>query len=503
MKSKSLSTLGYLMEQLNIPTVYIASALHVDASLVSKWKTGSRTLSSKSVYFDDIIQCLMKKNKHAEYCQLKSVLTDLFPQETMDDTVQMEQLLRKALVSNLPRRTPDENNRILDLSSIPVAIYDSNSGRREAVSRMLEYAEAMNEPGEFFFLDMGDYTWLLEDVTYYQEFTARVLALLHKGFHVRIIIHYNSYREYFSRLFSACSSLIFNRNMEWFCYQSYDEQIIQPSFFLLNHAISLLGLSSENADSITMVFTEHTQIIHHEIYIQQVLQKSRNLFSNHSMDNLNSILQLSDNFHLTGAMYAFLPAPVFIFAKKKLLQEILEDNQISRQKICSYLELNRKLKKLIYDVESVTPQKPFIYLFQLEEMVRRATTAPFISRSLSLLDGTTIHVTKQQYARMLKDLANDVICYPHIQLYLVSEKDNISLPSINCWCRKNCWMVQMDKLGLRLSEELSMVNAAATTLSQCIRQLPPQRRERKYIFGFLLNLIEELETTNSSTENNF
>lgn len=54
-------------------------------------------------------------------------------------------------------------------------------------------------------------------------------------------------------------------------------------------------------------------------------------------------------------------------------------------------------------------------------------------------------------------------------------------------------MVQMDKHGLRLSEELSMVEAAASTLFQCIRQLPPQRRERKYIFGFLLNLIEELE----------
>ena len=196
---------------------------------------------------------------------------------------------------------------------------------------------------------------------------------------------------------------------------------------------------------------------------------------------------------MRGAMYAFLPAPVFIFSKKELLREILEYNQIPEPKIQSYLDLNTRLKKQIYDVESAVPHEPFIYLFQMEKMVQRATTAPFISRSLSLLEGKTIQITKQQYAQMLKDLADDVIRYPHIQLYLVSEKDNISLPSINCWCKKNCWMVQMDKHGLRFSEELSMVEAAASTLFQCIRQLPPQRRERKYIFGFLLNLIEELE----------
>lgn len=38
MKQKSLSTLGYIMEQLNLPTVYMAQSVHVDASLVSKWK---------------------------------------------------------------------------------------------------------------------------------------------------------------------------------------------------------------------------------------------------------------------------------------------------------------------------------------------------------------------------------------------------------------------------------------------------------------------------------
>ena len=63
------------MEQLNLPTVYMAQSVHVDASLVSKWKTGRRTLSSRSVYFDDIIQCLMAEGEKSEYRLLKRAST--------------------------------------------------------------------------------------------------------------------------------------------------------------------------------------------------------------------------------------------------------------------------------------------------------------------------------------------------------------------------------------------------------------------------------------------
>ena len=124
----------------------------------------------------------------------------------------------------------------------------------------------MTVPGEFIFLDMGNYSWLLEDPVYYTLFTARILTLLHRGFHAKFIIHYASCNGYFTQLFHDCSSLIFNWNMEWLCYRYYDEQIR------------------------------------------------------------------------------------------------------------SYLDLNARLKKQIYDVEAAVPHEPFIYLFQMEKMVQRAST---------------------------------------------------------------------------------------------------------------------------------
>ena len=45
MTERKLSTLGYLMDRLGLSTAALARRLHVDASLVSKWRSGSRRLS--------------------------------------------------------------------------------------------------------------------------------------------------------------------------------------------------------------------------------------------------------------------------------------------------------------------------------------------------------------------------------------------------------------------------------------------------------------------------
>lgn len=80
-----------------------------------------------------------------------------------------------------------------------------------------------------------------------------------------------------------------------------------------------------------------------------------------------------------------------------------------------------------------------------------------------------------------------------MQIVLVSQKDSINLPAINCWCKQNMWILQMDKQGFRLSEEISIVNAASTLLERCVRKVPPERKEKSSVIKYLLTLAKELE----------
>ena len=102
-------------------------------------------------------------------------------------------------------------------------------------------------------------------------------------------------------------------------------------------------------------------------------------------------------------------------------------------------------------------------------------------------------MTKRQIAQEIRHVAQELMQYPRMHIVLASEKDNIRLPSINCWCKQNQWMVQMNREGFRLSDEISIVNAAASALENCVRRVPPARKEKQAVYRFLLDLAEELD----------
>ena len=484
------------MEYLNIQTVSMSRTLHVDASLVSKWKSGDRVLSPKSIYFDDIIDYFLKEDKKTNHSSLKNALLDLYPHEHISDISEIELLLRQAL-SNGKLRVQTNNQSVLSdgTKSIPALIFEDNSGRRAAITKLLDYADAMTVPGDIIFIDSEEFNWLLEDSTFSTYFTRRIMQLLKKGFQSKFVIHYSSYKERFIRFFNACSSLIFHRNVEWYYYEDYDESIMNFSFFILNHGVSLLGLSASNTNSSTMIFTDNSLVIQHEVLANHVIEQCRHLFTNFQPSQIAQVVDDIYQYRKKGSFYSFLPAPAFISVKENLLKEVLVYNKINEKNIQECLELNNKLKNTTsyYFSKSFSQKEPFIHIFQLEEMHKRVATNPFISGSLTLLGGKSVKILPKQYAQELRDLANGLDKHDNMQIVLVSKKDSITLPAINCWCSQNSWMVQMDEKGFRSSEEISIVNAASIALERCIRKVPPERKNKTSVKQYLLDFAEELE----------
>ena len=93
MTEKKLSTLGYLMDRLGLSTAGLARRLHVDASLVSKWRSGNRRLNVKSVYFEDICEMLLEQDRTALCDALRSLIPLEEEAAPMDEAV----LLRRVL----------------------------------------------------------------------------------------------------------------------------------------------------------------------------------------------------------------------------------------------------------------------------------------------------------------------------------------------------------------------------------------------------------------------
>lgn len=497
MKKRSLSTLGYIMEQLNIQTVSMSRTLHVDASLISKWKTGDRNISVKSIYFDDIIDYLLEQSTRTIHQNLKNALIGLYPHESIDDETKLEILLRQALSNTQPQFKSPEKHLLSDnANTISALTFEENSGRRDAVFQILDFASDMTVPGELLFVDNEEFHWLLEDPSYAKKFVCRMEELIHKGFHATFVLRYASYKSRFVPLFDECSSLIFHRNIDWYCDAYYDETAINFSFFILNRAISLLGFSSDDLHSSTIIFTDPSLVIQHELMARQVMAHCNPIFSNFEIAEIQKVISDVSNFRKKGTLYSYLPSPAFIAVKESLLLEILHTNEMDNATIKKCLDINRNLKELAsaYFSSGHNQKKDgFIYIFHLEELLKRADTPAFYSRSLTLCCGTPIQIYASQYAKELRYLAYSLMLHDNMEIILVSDRDQVSLPSINCWCKQNIWMVQMNREGLRLSAEYSIVSAASTKWEHCIRRVPSERKEKSSVYQFLLELAKDIE----------
>lgn len=147
----------------------------------------------------------------------------------------------------------------------------------------------------------------------------------------------------------TASPLIFHRNVAWYCCEYHERNTINLSLF-----------------------------------IQQMIQNSRPLFQAFQPCDFTNMLNICA-FHQSSACYAYLPSPAFLTARESLLRDILAENGVSEQDIQQYLTLNAVFRADISHSrsEQPAPQKPFIYLFQLEEMRRSwSNDGTFIEQKL-------------------------------------------------------------------------------------------------------------------------
>lgn len=495
MRTTHLSPLGFLMAALNIQTVTLARSLHVDASLVSKWKSGGRSLTERSVYFDDVISFLLSAGQRMPQ-QFHEALSKALPTETISTQSDMSQLLRRALsLQHFPDQHTSSSFSFLEGSEKTNAfLFDGIEGIRSAVGKLLTCAENLPQPGELLFIDTTEYRWLVTDEAYAARFAKRLLQLLARGFRVRFVIHYSASHEHSIQLFTAISPLIFRRNADWYYYEYYDDTLFRPSLFLLNRTLSLLSLTTSDMPATMMVFSDLPLIMRHEALAEHIISRCRPIFENILTQNIPDIASAFLP-RRRGALYAFLPAPAFLFVRKDLLLAIMEDNHLGQTAQASCLTLNQigNETKASYIEPLLQRKDPFIQIFQLEKMEKRAHTRPFVSASLSLSSGSCIKIHPRRYALQLRNLAEDLIQYDNFSVVLVSEADNAPLPAINCWCKQYTWLIQMDQQGFRLSDEASIVSAASVALERCIRHVPPERKDKKSVHQYLLNLAEELE----------
>ena len=485
MKNNSVSVFGHIMNLLNIHTSAMAQALHVDASLVSKWKTGTRLLAKNSPYFDDAINYLVQ-NSDSDYKSLSLALSDYISPAQMNDISDSETLLRTVLSENTSSVLSMEQNIVFaNKKTMPILCFGNNSGRREAIRRALSYAKIASG-GEITIVDSEEFVWLLEDEEFLNYFMSNIRKLLKKGFIATFVMHYSPLKENFRKFFNHCAPILFHRNVKWYHSVYYDESVMNLSLLEVNNSVMILGTSVDSSQSTTMIFTDKNAIECHRRLIDRMIGHCVPIFYDFELFNLLSAINNITQFRKNDALYSFLPVPAFIAVRPSILQVVLKDNNVDDKTFEKVMSLNSDFRTVTksYNINLGNSCNQFVQIFQLEKLIDRVKNRTFISNSLTKACGKEIIITPQHHTAVLRQLVDTLMKNDNVQIVMASEKDSQFLPMINCWVKKNSYMMQMDSKGFRVCDEITIINAAAIALERCVHRVPPDRKDKNSVADF-------------------
>ena len=260
MTERKLSTLGYLMDRLGLSTAALARRLHVDASLVSKWRSGSRRLSAKSVYFDEVCRMLLEQNPMALTDALRSLVPLEEPKREEGERGKRgkrgdgslseaegiwgtegisgtggssgtEELLFTALNDQDFTAKQFTIRAGGTLYTAEIATYTSWRGKVSGHFRSFGDCRGHGDAGRAVLCGSGQTGWLLEDTAAREWVVRMVRAARDRGFAFKAALHFSVSVDKFVAFFQLCSPLIFHRNARWYYHQYYDENIYWFSFF--------------------------------------------------------------------------------------------------------------------------------------------------------------------------------------------------------------------------------------------------------------------------------
>ena len=154
-----------LMECFRTRIKDLAEVLHVNDSLVSKWRNHKRLINPKSAYADLICQYYLSLDQENNFHTIKTLLSDDYEQIDKADENVLPHLLKKWLTEVLDQL--DDSKITLDSNSYTtqISVYHYDSGRK---SRLKNAGNPENLPPnqEFLIFDCNENSWRQQDSSF-------------------------------------------------------------------------------------------------------------------------------------------------------------------------------------------------------------------------------------------------------------------------------------------------------------------------------------------------
>jgi len=499
-----LSRLSILMKTFGILGKDLSEILHVDSSLVSKWRVGRRKLKSKSIYVEKIVDLVMELDRSNNFNNVYKLLANNYKNIQSSSENEIKLFLKSWLTSESSEDQKDSQfNKLKSMNRVDMGIFykfHGSEGRRQAIMFMVDYA-INHAPGiERFSYTRESADWFYEDKEFLDKWKEKNCLFLKNGNFIKVIHPVD--RTYKNTAISILSWIrLHMTGMTRALYiPNYVEGSPMFSFFLIPDHLAIFSMYSNeySKDLITYLTNDATFLESIKDVIQDFFDKSIPMFKRYRFEsNKDFSNDLIDILKAKKVKYFYCSTFLFLPLSESLIKEILEyNNNTSQKQISRYIELYGIISRL--NLSSLSR-----YLINLERLQEKLNSDNIVLDSFSFIMGETISVSKELFVKVVTEVNKYIQKIDNIEVGitdspLLYDLDNINVLTQENTC-SNFFCADQEIPLFLMTKELTVVSSLFFELEKVWRSIPSLNRNKEFVCNKIQELLKSTSTERNST----
>ncbi|WP_195269795.1 hypothetical protein [Eubacterium sp. 1001713B170207_170306_E7] len=493
MARKPATPLAYLMDMLYIQGAQLARAVHVDRTIISRWKNGRVELSPKSPYFEEIVQAIMKFNDKRGLHTLERFFASLEPGVAVDTEQDIKNCISRWLVDKEFEAKYMDKESGNSLYTATYKIYKGVTGKMDALDDMFNTLASLPK-GETFWGYDADSRIFRQSNNDTRKVQKRFLDADKNKTKLITMIYLNRPQEEVYNMFEYWLPILLSTNAE--AYYSYDaERPFYDYIFSIKGKQTLAGINDVNGDTYSAIYTDPMSQIQFDNFLERHLERFQPLTK-----NLGSRVVCNDfkrenmeGFNRNDTdQYVIATSMSFLSSGKKIIEGILMDLCLSgdeERRLIDYYDncrigLGQFLSKERYT--RIILSLDYIQNLGQHPVIEVPVFSALLKRKVEV---SGKHVIKELVS-FLKFVKND----PKVQIALRPPASAELIENLNIWVKDGAaayFHFDNDLSKRIVTEEFAAVNTFYSMVDKYWEQLPYDSKNKEWVYDQISKISGE------------
>ncbi|MDX9809553.1 MAG: hypothetical protein RBT04_05335 [Sphaerochaetaceae bacterium] len=509
--------LNLLMKMSNTTNMLLAEALGIDPSLVSRWRTGSRDLSTHSRYIQAMgIYFASRAKLDFQRVALLELTGHTFEEKDVPESVIAGYLSR--WLTNDSKITSEAIETLLDTisqstsvdSRIPHSIelppepsgttllaqsFTGIKGLQEASIKLLMRAASIGSQAKLLLYSDEPMDWINSYPSFARMWAYLLMNCIRKGAKIQIIHTLARDSNELAIALEKWLPFYFSGAVNSYYYPRKLDSLFHHTHFVLQGHAAVTSFSVRGQDRHTIQYSFSTDVNYvksiENLFVSE-LEQCRQLVQTMTGKALSQIpYQRAKFFSQPGTMCAGMELLPTIGLPITTLDHILERYEVPVEVRNTVIEQNKKYQQALIEHAGKHDYTILLSLPRISDVLKERVRAG----AAELQVGHECYYTVQEYLEHVRHIVELLNTYENVNVGIVPKK--YMIPNVHAFAKPGAGMVvlkQNEPMFAFVSEQRDLTIALYRHIMQQASRLPKRERAKDFVIKRLETFIEKIES---------